>query len=111
MNSTIGITEDLIGQCKAGSQSAYNQVYTNCAKGVYSSILRIVRNREEAEDLLQDSFISAFQSIHSFRGDASLFGWIKRIGVNKALNSVKKKALQFSDVEVEDIELEQEESN
>ncbi len=111
MNSTIGITEDLIEQCKAGKQAAFNQVYSNCARGVYSSILRIVKNREEAEDLLQEAFISAFQSIQSYRGEAALFGWIKKIGINKALNSVKKKALQYSDVAVEDVEIIQEEAN
>ena len=45
--------------------------------------------------------MSAFSKIENYRGDASLFGWIKTIGVNKSLNSVKKKKLQFSDLEIE----------
>jgi RNA polymerase sigma-70 factor (ECF subfamily) len=89
------ITSQLIEDCKKGKQAAYNQIYQQCAKGVYNAIWRIVRNTEEAEDILQDTFMSAFTTIQNFRGDASLFGWIKRIGINKSLNAVKKNKIEL----------------
>jgi len=88
---------ELINRCIDGDQMAYQQVYEMCAKGVFSSIIRIVRSKEEAEDLLQDTFATAFQQLKYYRGEASLFGWIKRIGVNKSLNQIKKKKLDIKD--------------
>jgi RNA polymerase sigma-70 factor (ECF subfamily) len=95
LSQVSSITAQLIEDCKKGKQAAYNQVYQQCARGVYNAIWRIVRNTEEAEDILQDTFISAFISIQNFRGDASLYGWIKRIGVNKSLNAVKKNKIEL----------------
>jgi len=104
------ITPQIIEQCRLGNQLAYNQIYNGCARGVFSSIVRIVKNKEEAEDLLQETFMSAFQHISEYRNEASLFGWIKRIGINKSLNSIKKKKLNWSDQEVERISIADEEA-
>jgi RNA polymerase sigma-70 factor (ECF subfamily) len=60
--------------------------------------LRIVNNREEAEDILQESFVNAFQHLDSFRQDSTFGSWMKRIVVNKSLNSLKKKKLSFVEV-------------
>lgn len=110
MTNTIEITPELIAGCQSGNEYAYNQVYYGCAKGVFSSIIRIVKNKEEAEDLLQETFLSAFKNIGSYRNEASFFGWIKRIGINKSLNSLKKKKLEWSDAEIEKLNIEEEES-
>ncbi len=110
MNSFVNITPELIEDCKSGSQYAYNQIYYGCAKGVFNSIIRIVNHREEAEDILQETFISAFKNIENFRNESSLFGWIKRIAINKSLNSLKKKKLQWSEVSVDNLNIEEEEN-
>lgn len=81
-----------------------------CSKGVFNSIFRIVRQREEAEDVLQETFMSAFQNMANYRGEASLFGWIKRIGVNKSLNLIKKRRIEFAFEEADALEGEREES-
>lgn len=99
------ITPQIIEQCKVGNQQAYSQIYESCARGVFSSIVRIVKNKEEAEDLLQETFISAFQNISKFRLESSLFGWIKKIGINKSLNSIKKRKLDWSEREIENISI------
>ncbi|MCT4580202.1 MAG: RNA polymerase sigma factor [Flavobacteriales bacterium] len=109
MNSFIKITPELIEDCKSGNQYAYNQVYYGCAKGVFNSIIRIVNHREEAEDILQETFISAFKNIENFRNESSLFGWIKKIAINKSLNSLKKKQLQWSETSIENLNIEEEE--
>lgn len=108
MNIGVQISDSLVERCQSGDETAYDEVYSSCAKGVFNSILRIVKQREEAEDLLQETFISAFENMYKFRGDSSLFGWIKKIGVNKSLNAIKKRKLEFglleSDLLDEDLE-------
>src|SRR5688572_17854173 len=52
---------------------------------------RITRSEADAEDALQEAFISAFRNLNSYRGDATFGAWLKRIVVNKAINILKKK--------------------
>ena len=52
---------------------------------------RITRSEEDAEDVLQEAFISAFRNLDSYRGDATFGAWLKRIVVNKAINTLNKK--------------------
>lgn len=52
---------------------------------------RIVNNEAEAEDVLQEAFISAFRSLEHYRGDASFGAWLKRIVINKAINVIKQR--------------------
>jgi RNA polymerase sigma factor (sigma-70 family) len=60
---------------------------------MYNVGYRIVNNEEEAEDVLQEAFISAFRNLEFYRGDATFGAWLKRIVVNKAINYLKKKQL------------------
>lgn len=80
-------------------------IYTfihNKQKIVYLAIYKIVRNKEEAEDLTQETFISAFKKLHQFQGQASLQTWLIKIAINKALDFKKKK--QLDTMQVTDIE-------
>lgn len=52
---------------------------------------RIVQNREDAEDIMQESFIKGFQKMHQLKESVSLGGWLKRIAVNMSLDKVRKK--------------------
>jgi RNA polymerase sigma-70 factor (ECF subfamily) len=56
----------------------------------------MMNNREEAEDLLQDSFTDAFHSLNSFRYESSFGHWLKRIVVNKCINEIKRKKTDLS---------------
>lgn len=55
---------------------------------------RIVKDEDEAEDVLQEAFISAFKNLNRYRGDSTFGAWLKRIVVNKAINSVKRKKME-----------------
>lgn len=57
---------------------------------MYNTALRIIGDENEAEDVLQDAFVSAFQNLKSYREDASFGAWLKRIVINKALNQVQR---------------------
>jgi RNA polymerase sigma-70 factor (ECF subfamily) len=60
-------------------------------RAMYNVGYRIVNDADEAKDVLQDSFISAFNNLENYRGDATFGAWLKRIVVNKAINLVRKR--------------------
>ena len=69
---------------------------------MFNTALRICALQEEAEDVLQESFLSAFRNIDSYREDATFGAWLKRIVVNKAITSLRKsqkEALMIEEVE------------
>lgn len=57
---------------------------------MFNTALRITGEQSDAEDVLQEAFVSAFQNLTSYREDASFGAWLKRIVINKALNQVQK---------------------
>lgn len=61
---------------------------------MYNVGFRIVQNEEEAQDVLQEAFISAFRNLDGYRGDATFGSWLKRIVVNKALNAVSRRRFE-----------------
>ncbi|MBL7849301.1 MAG: RNA polymerase sigma factor [Cyclobacteriaceae bacterium] len=82
---------DLIEQCRQGSREAHYRLYKLYARSMYNVGYRIVNHAGEAEDVLQEAFISAFRNLEYYRGDASFGSWLKRIVVNKAINVLKKR--------------------
>ncbi|MGK7396313.1 MAG: RNA polymerase sigma factor [Candidatus Cyclobacteriaceae bacterium M3_2C_046] len=86
------IHQDLIEACIAGSREAQYQLYKSYAKAMYNICYRIVNDFDEAEDVLQDAFIQAFNNLPSFKSTGSFGSWLKRIVVNTALNHLKKKS-------------------
>ncbi len=82
---------DLIERCRQGDPVAFEKVYKLYSRSMYNVGYRIVNNSEEAEDVLQEAFISAFKNLNFYRGDATFGAWLKRIVVNKAINQLKKR--------------------
>ncbi len=66
---------------------------------MYNTSLRITGNEMDAEDVLQESFVSAFKNLTSFKGTASFGSWLKRIVINNAINLVKKRRIDFESVD------------
>jgi RNA polymerase sigma-70 factor (ECF subfamily) len=87
----INIHEELIHRCRAGDQEAHFRLYKLYSKAMYNVGYRITGNEADAEDVLQEAFISAFRNLDSYRGDASFGSWIKKIVINKAINVLKKR--------------------
>jgi len=93
------IHQDLIQQCKEKSSKAQFQVYKLYYKAMYNTCLRILNNELEAEDIMQESFLAAFEKIETYSGQVSFGAWLKRIVVNNSLDSLKKKKIEFKSVE------------
>ncbi|MBN2347667.1 MAG: RNA polymerase sigma factor [Bacteroidales bacterium] len=93
------IHKEIIELSKAGNSKAQYQLYRLYSKAMYNICYRMMNNKEEAEDMLQDAFTEAFINLKSFRFESSFGAWLKRIVVNKCINSLKKKKaeLVFSD--------------
>jgi RNA polymerase sigma factor (sigma-70 family) len=95
-----------------GNLSGFSYFVTEYKDMAYSVAFRIVKNREEAEEIVQDSFLRAFKSLHKFRKDSKFSTWFYRIVVNRALSvRTNKKIINKIDIDaIGDINAEQVES-
>ncbi len=89
---------EIIEDCKAGKRSAQYSLYQSYSRAMYNICLRMLRHETDAEDVLQTSFMDVFSKLDSFRYDASIGSWIKRIVVNNCINFLKKKRLHFEEL-------------
>lgn len=95
--------QDLIRACAKGDRLAQRELYNKYSRMMYAVCMRYAKSDEEAQDVLQESFIKVFKSIDKFRGDSRLVYWIKRIVVNTALNHQRDKMKMLPMVDVESI--------
>ena len=91
--------EDLLSRCRRGDPAAYTGLYHQHAVAVYNTILRLVQHTGEAEDILQDSFVAAFQGIKNYKDTGGFRAWIKRIAINKSVDLVRKRKIRFVELE------------
>ena len=75
---------------------------------MYNTSLRIVKNKEEAEDIMQDSFLDAFRKIRDYTGEGNFGGWLRRIVINNSIDALKRRRPEVSfeetNVEIADTE-------
>ena len=99
------IHQGLIDRSLEGDQSAQNRLYMLYSKAMYNSCLRITNDEDDAKDVLQEAFISAFRNLGSYKGEAAFGAWLKRIVVNKAINHIKKKQIEIASLDIEQHDL------
>ena len=81
----------LVERTKKGDFEAYDQLIRRYQERVYGLTYHMTSNHEDANDLTQETFIKAFRSLDTFKGDSSFYTWIYRIAVNKTLNFFKQR--------------------
>lgn len=86
--STIDI-QVLIQQCIEGNTVAQKELYVRYMPAMYNRAVRMVADREQAKDIIQDVFAIVFKDLARFRGDSTIGAWIKRITINQCLNFLK----------------------
>ena len=74
-----------------GSEEALKQLYDLYSVKVFNTIISYTKNEEDAEELLQDVFVTIYNSAHKFRSESSVSTWVYRIAVNKSLDFLRKK--------------------
>lgn len=92
------IHQEIIDQCREGSQKAQFQLYKLYYRPMYSVCMRIINNETEAEDVMQESFLKAFSKIDTYKGEVSFGAWLKRIVINRSLDYLKKRKVKFEEI-------------
>jgi RNA polymerase sigma-70 factor (ECF subfamily) len=85
------VERELTTAAKDGDQNAIAQLVKEYSPKIYNLALRIMRNEEDAEDVLQETFLTMMRKLSSFRGESSLYTWLYRIGTNIALGKLREK--------------------
>ena len=110
------IHQEIIDQCREGSQKAQFQLYKLYYKPMFSVCMRIVNDDAEAEDVMQEAFLRAFTKIDTYKGEVSFGAWLKRIVINRSLDYLKKRKVQFEEInekstQISDYQMETKEVN
>jgi RNA polymerase sigma factor (sigma-70 family) len=96
------IEKELIRGCIRGDLNCQRLLFNKYAGILMTICLRYSGNKQEAEDMLQESFIRVFSSIGQFKFSGSLEGWLKRITINTSLRILEKKKIHFSELKDEE---------
>jgi RNA polymerase sigma-70 factor, ECF subfamily len=81
----------LVDRSRAGDASAFNELVERYERKIYRLAKHITQNDEDAEDVLQESFMKAYTHLDSFQGDSKFYTWLVRIAVNEALMKLRKR--------------------
>jgi len=84
----------LIKQALGGDQTAYEKLLKRYKNGIYNMIYQMIKNREETEDLVQETFIKAFNSLHRYNDTFAFSTWLYKIAFNHCIDAIRKKKLQ-----------------
>jgi len=90
---------ELIDQIRAGQVSAYRTLVDRYNDYVYTIAFRVLGNREDAEEVTQDSFIKAFKGLKTFQGQSKFTTWIYRIAMNTAISNRRKRKMKVEPIE------------
>jgi RNA polymerase sigma-70 factor (ECF subfamily) len=81
----------LVAQARTGDSSAFNALVEKYERKIYRLAFNITRNNEDAEDVLQETFLKAYEHLGEFEGNSKFYTWIVRIAVNEALMKLRKR--------------------
>jgi RNA polymerase sigma-70 factor (ECF subfamily) len=81
---------NLVERCKKFDKNAQLQLYKAYYKAMYNTAHRILKDSFEAEDMMQEAFLTAFTKLDSYKGEVTFGAWLKRIVINKSLTQLKK---------------------
>jgi len=88
--------DELIRQALLGQSEAYGQLVLRYQDRLYSAMLHVVGSPDEAEDVVQDSFVQAFIKLNTFQGNSRFFTWLYRIAFNNALSRRRRRRADMS---------------
>ena len=94
---------DIIEQCKQNNRKAQLQLYNQYCDGMFVVANRFLKDANDAEDVVQESFIKAFTKLHQYKAEVTFGAWLKRIVINKSLDLIKSKKQML--VELDEVHL------
>lgn len=100
MDTNIRFThKELVERSKSGDRNSQYQLYELYVDAMYNIGMRMLGTREDAEDIVQESFVDAFRNLASFKYESTFGSWLKRIVVNKSINYLKLKRIPITPIE------------
>ena len=101
MKETININNRLIEKCLEGDIKAQYQLYKQYSLAMYNIAIRFLNNKMDAEDILQESFVTAFSRLEELKNRDVFGSWLKRIVINKCISLQRKRKIAFEEVDEE----------
>src|SRR6266850_4777550 len=97
MTVALAVTDVLVARAQTGDEAALEALYRAFEVPVYNLVRRMMRRPEDAEDVLQETFLEVVRNIKQFRGEGHLWGWIRRIASTKALMRIRRDKVRETD--------------
>ena len=92
VSSQTGIEEStLVSQAREGNTAAFGELVRRYERKIFRLAQHVTQNREDAEDVLQETFMKAYEHLDQFKGDSKFYTWIVRIAVNQALMKLRRR--------------------
>jgi RNA polymerase sigma factor (sigma-70 family) len=86
---------ELVEKCMQGNRQAFHELYRLYSQGMFNVCLRMMNDRQTAEDILQIAFTEAFMTIKEFRFESTFGAWLKKIIINKCISALRKRKLEL----------------
>ena len=99
MEETLNINRRVIEKCLEGDIKAQFQLYTQYSKAMYNIAIRFLNNKMDAEDILQDSFVTAFNRLGELQNKDAFGSWLKRIVINNCISLQRKRKIPFEELD------------
>ncbi|MGD0812869.1 MAG: sigma-70 family RNA polymerase sigma factor [Verrucomicrobiota bacterium] len=95
---------ELVQKAQRNDVSAYDELVRRYQARIYATVYHMTSNHEDANDLVQETFIKAYRVLKTFKGDSSFYTWVYRIAVNKTINFLKQRKnrqhMSLNDVDI-----------
>jgi len=99
---TTNYDQKIIDKIVGGDTNAFSVLVDRYKNMVYTLALRMVKNREEAEEISQDTFIKVYKSLHKFKGNSKLSTWIYKVAYNSCLDKLRKDQKDYNLVPIDE---------
>ncbi len=100
------IEDSTMHRCKKGENTAFEEIYNKYKKAMFNISHRLLNSLDDSNDVIQESFIKAFQNISNFENEAAFGSWIKRVVINHSIDILKKK--KNNSISIDQIEIAEE---
>ncbi|RYG44476.1 MAG: sigma-70 family RNA polymerase sigma factor, partial [Chitinophagaceae bacterium] len=104
MEPVTNILIAVVKQAGEGDEKAQSLLYGQYAKAMFNICMRMTANRQDAEDLLQESFVLAFRNLPQLKQEINFGGWLKRIVINECIRYIQKR-VRWHDLEEQHYEM------
>jgi RNA polymerase sigma factor (sigma-70 family) len=95
----ININEEIIRRCRNGEVKAQFMLYKQYSKAMYNIAIRFLNNKMDAEDILQESFVTAFEKLRELTSFNAFGSWLKRIVINNCISHIRRNRMEFDSID------------